>query len=1485
MDTLLDDAEYDNSQLLEIAPGEGQRPLGIFQDPDAEYMAYPTIFCGQRRPSDDDRQVKVHYSDICKFELRCVDRRVAQSVPNMFFKLKKVQIQQISSKVSLAIRRCKTKGRTFTASQVLNPETRQNMVKLDDGYQIFRTLRNSPPYLEKRKKDLMAMIRQLGCPTWFVSLSAADTHWIELLRILGKLVDKKDYTDQQLQEMDWPERTRLIRSDPVTCARFFDHRLQLFINNVLKHELNPIGKIKDSFVRIEFQQRGSPHAHIMFWVEDAPTHKDSSPEEIASFVDQYVSCTADVPEEHTKFLKIQTHTHSKTCMKRSKGKQICRFGFPKPPMAKTKVLEPLAVCEQEDEDNYQRIKDVLCKKENKKGLDKSMEEFLHDLALTEEEYIRAVRTSIKSSTVFLERKPSEIWINPYMRHLLAIYAANHDIQWITDPFACAVYIVAYMSKSQRGMSILLDKACKEAREGNKDLQQQVAHIGNKFVNAVETGAQEAAYLLLQLPITRASRQVLFINTSPHDQRTFLLKSKQALEEMDPDSTEVESGNLIKRYTSRPGKHGTGKILDNWCLADYASKLNVKYPQNYEEPYDTDHEDDPDDDDPDSDEHDDDLDENRKGFNITLPSGVTIKSCKVPKVIRSVGYNIKNDPENYAREKIMLYVPWRKEPQDILGVHNTYQEHFRAKRETIEAKMECYEPNKTLDEDIFAQIEINDEDLPTVAPGTQFLEAEDTEEGSTDSIQFAFYHPTRPDHSQYDIGADIGLTGTTADTTASAILPTRLSQDDFRELVSSLNVKQREFFTHVMHWVTTKEEPLHVFLTGGAGVGKSVVIKALYQALQMSLCTTEGENPEDRRILLCAPTGKAAYNIEGCTNHSAFQIDPNQGFNYKKLSSDRLNTLQVKYRHLSVVIIDEVSMVGNQQFLFVHQRLQEIKGNQKPFGDVHVIVVGDLYQLRPVFDQWIFMNLKNGYGPLATNLWTTFFTMHELTQIMRQKDDQSFAELLNRLREGKQTPQDVLQLNTRKINVNSSDYPALVPHLFSRNADVNAYNSKIFDACMTEKIKVPAIDSVEGDFTPQTKEQIRKAVPTQSTKTAGLVKHLEVALGMKYEIVANIDVEDGLTNGAGCTITKIQYLQPENPIPSILWVQFDEPRIGQQRRREDISYYYSQGICKEWTRITALKRTFFVTKRHTPVVREQFPLRPAAAKTIHKAQGDTMDAVVVSMNNSTPHAHYVAISRVRNMAGLHILELNADKIKVTKDVAEEMTRLRAESLLHLCYTPLYSLPNGHCKITFQNARSLHKHFPDLSADHNIIASDIIAVAESRLIPADRDHAYALDGFMIHRNDQPQTTRNRPPHGQVLYMANNCEIDRVHAFSRQKFEFSVIHLTSPKQLQIVTIYKSPACDFPSFKQHMSSDLLPHIDLNAALLIMGDFNFDLLKDPPPVLEFMHTAFHCNQHIDQPTTTSGSLLDLVFANISLTSSKAIYCTWSDHKTINVVL
>lgn len=110
------DITNDGDRIISFAPGEGNRPLGIFIDKDSEFLSFPTIYCGKRQANKNERLVPVHYSTICKWELRSKDRRVAQSVPNIFYKLKKLQIRQIKGSASLSLRKCKTKGKTYVHS-------------------------------------------------------------------------------------------------------------------------------------------------------------------------------------------------------------------------------------------------------------------------------------------------------------------------------------------------------------------------------------------------------------------------------------------------------------------------------------------------------------------------------------------------------------------------------------------------------------------------------------------------------------------------------------------------------------------------------------------------------------------------------------------------------------------------------------------------------------------------------------------------------------------------------------------------------------------------------------------------------------------------------------------------------------------------------------------------------------------------------------------------------------------------------------------------------------------------------------------------------------------------------------------------------------------------------------------------------------------------------------------------------------------------
>ena len=131
--------------------------------------------------------------------------------------------------------------------------------------------------------------------------------------------------------------------------------------------------------------------------------------------------------------------------------------------------------------------------------------------------------------------------------------------------------------------------------------------------------------------------------------------------------------------------------------------------------------------------------------------------------------------------------------------------------------------------------------------------------------------------------------------------------------------------------------------------------------------TAGEDPNNTRTLKLAPTGMAAYHIGGNTIYSALNVNLNRS-NLKPLTSDVLNSLQVKHMNLKVVFIDEISMVGYELFKKLEQRLWEIMGSPKPFGNLHITAIGDFYQLAPVQDIPLYTLPKKEYNTLATHLF-------------------------------------------------------------------------------------------------------------------------------------------------------------------------------------------------------------------------------------------------------------------------------------------------------------------------------------------------------------------------------------------------------------------------------------------------------------------------------------------------------------------------------------
>ena len=175
----------------------------------------------------------------------------------------------------------------------------------------------------------------------------------------------------------------------------------------------------------------------------------------------------------------------------------------------------------------------------------------------------------------------------------------------------------------------------------------------------------------------------------------------------------------------------------------------------------------------------------------------------------------------------------------------------------------------------------------------------------------------------------------------------------------LNTLQRRYLLNVLNKFKKNQLPIFDFISGGAGVGKSKLIDAIYQTLMREFTKPAGSKLDVIRILVTGPTGRAAFNVRGSTLHSAFSIGVVQaGSFFDNFDNPDVNgLLYSSLKNLKLLIIDEISMVGSSVFHKRDKRLRFIFKTNKSFGGISVICFGDFIQLKPVGDRYIFQSDK------------------------------------------------------------------------------------------------------------------------------------------------------------------------------------------------------------------------------------------------------------------------------------------------------------------------------------------------------------------------------------------------------------------------------------------------------------------------------------------------------------------------------------------------
>ncbi|MDO5561474.1 MAG: AAA family ATPase [bacterium] len=401
---------------------------------------------------------------------------------------------------------------------------------------------------------------------------------------------------------------------------------------------------------------------------------------------------------------------------------------------------------------------------------------------------------------------------------------------------------------------------------------------------------------------------------------------------------------------------------------------------------------------------------------------------------------------------------------------------------------------------------------------------------------------------------------------------------------------------------TKTEK-HVFISGQAGTGKSTLLDYSLTLLQ------------DKNVVVVAPTGVAALNVNGETIHHFLRLKPgaSQQEVIEEAQLAKKTKLAKLYQSLEILIVDEISMVRADLFDQMDLYLRTIRRNRLPFGGVRMVLFGDLYQLPPV--------IKHEEEAAFRQVYETpyFFSSHvfqhwrekehfcnfayvELEKIYRQTDEK-FIDFLTQIRHNTLTEDDLVRINDRVLEISSLD-------------DIEpSYVILTTTKAQAQKINLERLSHLSGKairFIAQSSGRFNETnFPTD--------ENLILKVGARVMFLNN-DSDGRWVNGSTGEVTSIDTKN------KMVFVQLDD---GVEVTVASHTWETSESNFD----LLAGK-----IKRQITGSFIQLPLKLAWAITIHKAQGKTFPKLVIDLERGAFAAGqtYVAFSRGTCLSGLNLL---------------------------------------------------------------------------------------------------------------------------------------------------------------------------------------------------------------------------------------------------------
>ena len=391
------------------------------------------------------------------------------------------------------------------------------------------------------------------------------------------------------------------------------------------------------------------------------------------------------------------------------------------------------------------------------------------------------------------------------------------------------------------------------------------------------------------------------------------------------------------------------------------------------------------------------------------------------------------------------------------------------------------------------------------------------------------------------------------------------------------------FTKIFELI--EKENLNLFITGKAGTGKSTFLEYF-------------RNKTKKNHAILAPTGITAIKAKGKTIHSFFKFPP------RFIVKDDVKLLKDKQllQRLDTLLIDESSMIRSDIFDGIDYSLKINRGNNKPFGGVQIVLLGDLFQLPPVVSGSEKEVIEKFY-PEGEYFFNSKcfpqgnFKIKELTKIFRQSD-KNFIDLLNKFRLAEVNHEDLKIINRRRVSKNY-EVPKGAIVLSPRNRKVDEINNTKLEEIKSKSFSYEAVihDSFKENEYP-------------------VKKTLNLKVGAQVMITKNdISEEKKYVNGTLATIVKLSNDEIKVKIkdkiinlPKSKWEKIDYRLSGNNINPKVIGRFI------------------------------QYPLKLAWAATIHKCQGQTFDEVAIDLDEGafTHGQTYVALSRAKTIEGIHLL---------------------------------------------------------------------------------------------------------------------------------------------------------------------------------------------------------------------------------------------------------